>query len=66
MFVSDDEPTSVAGLARLGRVTDAGATASVSADEPVTARYVVVWLTSLPTVTGGYAGGLREVVVLGE
>ena len=32
-------------------------------DEPVTTRYVVLWLTALPSVSGGYQGSVSEVVV---
>jgi serine/threonine protein kinase len=33
--------------------------------EPVKARYVLVWLTSLPTTGGGYRGEIADVVVRG-
>jgi hypothetical protein len=38
---------------------------SVTLDEPVAGRYVVVWLTSLPQVDGGFRGEVAEVSVLG-
>lgn len=35
-------------------------------DEPAEGRWVLIWFTSLPTVDGGYRGGLAEVVIEGE
>ncbi|KAA1415407.1 hypothetical protein F0U44_20650 [Nocardioides humilatus] len=40
--------------------------ASPEGDTAVTGRYVVVWFTSLPVVSGGYRVGLAEVVVHGR
>lgn len=34
-------------------------------DEPASGRYVVVWLTSLPEIPGGFRGEVAEVVVRG-
>ena len=41
----------------------AGATATLTASEPVTTRYVLVYLTSLPKEGQGYRGGIYEVEV---
>ncbi len=35
---------------------------TLTPDQPVTARWLVVWLTSVPDV-GGFRGGIAEVVV---
>ena len=43
---------------------EAGGT--VTLDQPVTGRYVVVWLTKLPVVPGGFRGGIAGAVVRGE
>jgi len=56
-------PTDVGGLVEVASVTGAGATADLKPSEPVTTRYLVVWLTSLPSVSGGYQGGVAEIVV---
>ncbi len=32
-------------------------------DEPATGRYLVIWLTALPEVDGGFRGEIAEVVV---
>jgi serine/threonine kinase PknH len=60
VFVTPDPPTAVAGLTPV--VTE---TAQTRLDAPVeaTGRYVVVWLTSLPAVEGGFRGTVAEVVV---
>ena len=42
----------------------AGRTATLTAKEPVTTRYVLVYLTSLPKEGNGYRGGIYEVEVL--
>ncbi|NHC22460.1 hypothetical protein G6553_04640 [Nocardioides sp. IC4_145] len=64
VYVSDSEPTAVRDLVVAGGDTleERG---RVSLEEPVTGRYVVVWLTSLPAVEGGYRGEVGEVVVRG-
>ena len=41
----------------------AGGTATLRPKEPVTTRYVLVYLTSLPEEGGGYRGGIFEVEV---
>ena len=42
----------------------AGRTATLTAKQPVTTRYVLVYLTSLPKEGNGYRGGIYEVEVL--
>ena len=64
IFVSDQAPSSVAGLTPAARVTEAEQE-RVSLDEPATGRFVVVWFTSLPAAEGGYRGEVAEVVVKG-
>jgi hypothetical protein len=58
-----DAPTSTDALTRVARKQDAGAKADVVLDEPVTTRYLVVWLTSLPATDGGFRGQVAEIVV---
>jgi hypothetical protein len=57
------EPTSTEGLTRVGGQKDAGEKADVTLDKPVTTRYLAVWLTSLPSASGGYVGQVAEIVV---
>ena len=42
----------------------AGSSATLTPDQPVTTRYVLVYLTSLPKEGGGYKGGIYEAEVL--
>jgi putative peptidoglycan lipid II flippase len=56
-MTSDAEWRSVAKQSR------AGATATLRPEEPVTTRYVLVYLTSLPKEGGGYRGGIFEAEV---
>ena len=43
----------------------AGSTVTLTPDQPVTARYLLVYLTSLPKEGDGYRGGIYEVAVQG-
>ncbi len=67
VFRTGEVPTTVDGL-------EAAAEGSTTADDPVlnlrlsddaAEQYVVVWLTSLPPVDGGFRGRIAEVVVAG-
>ena len=44
---------------------DAGSRSTLTPDAPVTTRFVLVYLTSLPEEGGRYRGGISEVVVRG-
>jgi hypothetical protein len=65
VFVTDEPPTDVAGLTEAGSATASGTRARVSLEEPVSGRYLVVWLTAVPAVDGGFRGEVAEVVVRG-
>ena len=56
-------PTSADDLQRVARETGAGSRANLALDEPVTTRYLVVWLTKLPAADGGFRGQVAEIVV---
>ena len=58
----EQPPTTVEGLDAAAEAQADGAKVSLTPDQPVQARWVVVWLTSLPDV-GGFRGGIAEVVV---
>lgn len=64
VFVTDEQPTTVEGLTPAGELT-AGTEGVLDLEEPVTGQYVVVWLTSLPTVPDGFRGEVAEVQVRG-
>jgi putative peptidoglycan lipid II flippase len=52
------------GFEVVGAVRGAGDAVTLRTVEPVSARWVLVWLTGLPVATDGYRGGVAEVVVL--
>ena len=56
-------PTAAAGLDRVASRTGVGGRIVLTPDSPVTTRYLVVWLTALPSVEGGFQGRVAEVVV---
>ena len=56
-------PTGIEGLKQVARRAKAGTRVRIDLDQPVRTRYVVVWLTSLPAVEGGFRGGISQVVV---
>jgi hypothetical protein len=56
-------PTSTDGLTRVTTRSGASGEVALAGDQPVRARYVVVWLTALPAISGGYRGAISEVVV---
>ena len=64
IYTSDSPIDDVDGLTPVDRFTATQARINRTFDSPVQARYVVVWLTSLPQVPGGYSGGIAEAVVL--
>jgi hypothetical protein len=56
-------PAELADARRLTAVTADGTTAVLRVQPSVRTRFVVVWLTSLPAVTGGFRGEIAEVTV---
>jgi hypothetical protein len=56
-------PSDITGLDRVAREQGAGGEVQVDLDDPVTTRYVVVWLTSLAADGGGFRGQVQEIVV---
>ena len=56
---------SVSDYALVGTASGVGTKATIALDKPVTTRFLLVWLTSVPPVTGGYQGKVAEIQVLG-
>jgi hypothetical protein len=56
-------PVSVAGLQTVNTQRGVSDDIAFQTEQPVNSRYVVVWLTALPPVEGGFRGGVAEVVV---
>jgi hypothetical protein len=66
IYVLPDRPTSLAGRSPVGSTTIDGTSGTVRLTSTVRGRYVVVWLTSLPAVAGGFRGAVAEAVVDGD
>ncbi len=59
-------PTTSADDYRLVKTATAtGTTATFTLDTPIRSRFLLVWLTSVPAVPGGYEGKVAEIQVLG-
>jgi hypothetical protein len=65
VYVTKQDPTGVQGLTPAGQATVTGTRGVVRLTTPETGRYVTVWLTSLPSVPGGFRGEIAEAVVKG-
>ncbi len=64
-YLSDDDPTAVAGLDPVASGTVTDDRLRTSFDEPATGRYLVVWITSLPPVGSDFRAEVAEVGVRG-
>jgi Protein kinase domain len=56
-------PSSTDGLPTVATAKDAGTHVDLVLKKPVTTRWLVVWLTSLPPSPGGYQGKVAEISV---
>lgn len=65
LYVTGQAPTAVAGLTPAATADISSTHQRITLDQPVRGRYLTVWLTSLPQVTGGYRGEVAEVAVRG-
>jgi hypothetical protein len=61
----DRAPSQAADLTLVSSVDRAPEQLRATLDHPVTARYWLVWFTSLPQATGGYRIGVAEIALLG-
>ncbi len=59
----DEPPVELADARRLGGLTADSTTALYRTDPGTRARYVIVWLTKLPAVEGGFQGQIAEITV---
>lgn len=63
---SSTAPEELDGWRRIGGVKDAGTSASITPEQAEQARFVLVWLTSLPPAgDDSYRGGVSEIEVRG-
>jgi serine/threonine protein kinase len=60
---SASAPAGVAGLTTVDTVSGLSGRVELTGDDPVRTRFLVVWLTALPQVSGGFQGNVAEVVV---
>ena len=59
-------PAAITGWRTVAKTTDAGSTVELALDQPIEARFVLVWFTKLPSDgTGAYRGGIQEIVARG-
>jgi len=65
LYLTDEAPTGVADLTPEADETADGTSASVALPDDASGRYLIVWLTALPPVQGGFRGEVAEVVVRG-
>jgi hypothetical protein len=67
VYVSPTDPQTLQGLPVAGTTEITGTNrGTVTLGQPVKGRYVVVWLTKLPAISGGFRGGIAGAVVKGE
>ena len=65
ILATDDPTKKVSAFTSMAEVTGAGNSLTLRVPRPVTTRYLVVWLTNLPSADGSYQGGISDVRVLG-
>lgn len=64
VYTSDSPVDTVDGLTPVDRFTATQPKITRTFDSPSQGRYVVLWITGLPEVPGGFSGGVAEAVVL--
>lgn len=65
VLTSTERGTNPKDFALLAQATEAGETVILKSPKAVSARYVLIWFTGLPQVTGGWRGGVREAAISG-
>jgi hypothetical protein len=61
VLTSNEAGTDPNDFELMAQATEAGESVRLKNPDPVSARYVLVWLTGLPQVDGGWRGGIREI-----
>jgi hypothetical protein len=64
--LADDPGQSLTDYTKVAQRDGASGRTVLSLDKPTAGRYLLLWLTKLPSVDGGYRGQLSEVVVRGS
>ena len=65
LFITDVAPNSVDGLTPVAEYTGQGTSTTLDLAAPASGRYLVVWLTSLPTDGSVFRGTVADVVIRG-
>ncbi len=60
---AEEAPTETGQMQRVATQSGASIDVTLAPDEPVTTRFLLVWLTKLPPVSGGFRGEVSEIVV---
>jgi serine/threonine protein kinase len=63
--LADAQGQTLGDYAKVATKADAAGRTVLSLDKPVSGRYLLIWLTKLPPVSGGFRGQISEVVVRG-
>ena len=62
---TDDPTKAPEDFRSMAEVTGASNALTLRVPKPVTTRYVLIWLTNVPSNDGSYQGGVAEVRLLG-
>ena len=65
MRVAERRASTLDGYTEFDRTGNATGPTTLRVDEPVRARYVLVWLTDLPPVGSDYVGEISEITIRG-
>lgn len=65
LLATDDPTADVTTFQTLAEVQNAGSLLPLRVPRPVTTRYLVVWITGLPSVDGRFQGGIADLKVMG-
>ena len=60
LLTSNEEGDRPQDYTLVAQATEAGEKVTLKAPRPQSARYVLIWMTGLPQVDGGWRGGIRE------
>jgi serine/threonine protein kinase len=63
--LADDQGSALADYTKVAASTGASGRAVLTLDKATQGRYLLIWLTKLPSVNGGYRGQISEIVVRG-
>ena len=63
--LADNQGSALGDYTKVAASTDASGRVVLTLDKPTQGRYVLIWLTKLPSVGGGYRGQISEVVIRG-